>query len=156
LKTWLALTCPVCGFRYSPKKFSPPMKPITFPVQIVTGGGRAKGFRVAEYLPWSMLPTLKQTLAWNSVLSLYDRLGAAYDHFYQELGFLSPEISRILRELQKSYADAYEANSIHDYSYAYTKTRSLPDIAESYIEDDYSKAYAYLLDNPTFEGIHNG
>jgi len=58
------------------------MKPILYPAQIVTGGGRAKGFRVVKYLPWSTLPTFRQTDVWNSLLGLYNRLGAAYDHFY--------------------------------------------------------------------------
>lgn len=120
------------------------MKPIIYPVQVVTGGGRAKGFKVAEYLPWSSLPALKQTDAWNSLLCLYNRLGAAYDHFYQVLGFLSPEISKILQELQKSYANAYGTNPIQDYPQTYAKTPQ-SDIAETYIEDNYSGAYAHLL-----------
>ncbi len=121
------------------------MKPIIYPVQVVTGGGRSKGFRVAEYLPWSSLPALKQTNAWNSLLCLYERLGAAYDNFYQVLGFLSPEIRKILQELQKSYAHAYQANPPSDYARAYASTQTLPDLSELYIEDDYSGAYAHLL-----------
>ena len=125
-RKWPALTCPVCGFRFPPRKFNPTMKQILYPVQIVTGGGRAKGFHVEEYIPWEALPKLQQTDIWPSLLCLYTRLASAYDHFYEVLGFLSPEISKILHELQKSYADAYGANPIHDYSYAYTKTQSLP------------------------------
>jgi hypothetical protein len=55
------------------------MKPIEYPVQIVTGGGRAGGFKVEQYLQWATLPSLKQTAAWKSILCLCDRLGAAYD-----------------------------------------------------------------------------
>ena len=145
LKKWLAFTCPICGFRYPLKKFNPAMKPIAYPMQFVTGGGRAKGFKVAEYLPWQSLPALKQTDAWNSLLCLYDRLGAAYDHFYQVLGFLSPEISKILQELQKSYAHAYQTNPFSEYTRAYVSTQTLPDIAEPCVDDDYSGVYAHLL-----------
>ena len=121
------------------------MEIIAYPVQIVTGGGRAKGFRVEKYLPWSTLPALKQTSAWDSLLCLYDRLGAAYDHFYQVLGFLSPEISKIIQELQKSYAHAYQTNPFSEYTRAYASTQTLPDIAEPYTDDDYSGVYAHLL-----------
>lgn len=144
LKTWFALTCPICGFRYPLRKFNPAMKPIVYPVQVVTGGGRAKGFRVAEYLPWTSLPTLKNTNAWNSILSLYNRLGAAYDNFYQVLGFLSPEIKRLLRESQKTYTDAYRAHTFPEYAQAYHSTQSIQDVADPYGEDDYPRTYAHL------------
>ena len=145
MKKWFALTCPICGFRYPLKKFTPTIKPIVYPVQIVTGGGRAKGFSVEKYLPWSTLPTLKQTGAWNSLLCLYGRLGAAYDNFYQVLGFLSPEIRKIIQELQKSYAHAYQTNPLSEYTRAYASAQALPDIAEPYTDDDYSGVYAHLL-----------
>ena len=145
MKKWFALTCPICGFRYPLKKFTPTIKPIIYPVQIVSGGGRAKGFSVEKYLPWSTLPTLKQTNAWNSLLCLYERLGAAYDNFYHVLGFLSPEIGKIIQELQKSYAHVYQANPPSDYARAYASAQTLPDISEPYIEHDYSGAYAHLL-----------
>jgi hypothetical protein len=147
MKKWLALTCPVCGFRYPLTKFKPAMESIAYPVQIVTGGGRAKGFTVEEYLPWSTLPTLRQTNAWNSLLCLYDRLGAAYDHFYQVLGFLSPEVKKLLQELRGSYADAYRTNRFPDYVNAYTPTELPEDIVEPYSRDDYPDAYAHLLMN---------
>jgi hypothetical protein len=144
-KEWFAITCPICGFRYPTKKFNTDMKPILYPLQLVTGGGRAKGFRVAKYLPWSILPTLKQTYAWNSILILYNRLASAYDNFYQTLGFLSPEIQRMLREL-KSYADVYGTNPMSDYATVYTPPASFDEVSSAYSEDDYSKVYAHLCD----------
>jgi len=129
------------------------MKPITCPAQIVTGGGRSKGFTVEQYLSWTMLPTLRRTDAWNSLLCLYDRLGAAYDHFYQVLGFLSPEIRKLLQESQRSYADAYRTGLSPEYVQAYDLTQSLPDINEAYHETDYSEAYANLLTNQFLGGI---
>jgi hypothetical protein len=147
MKHWFSLTCPVCGFRYPLKKFTPAMKPITYPVQIVTGGGRAKGFKVEKYLPWLTLPTLKQTNAWNSLLCLYNRLGVAYDHFYQVLGFLSPEIRRLLQESQRSYADTYQTNLFPEYGKAYALTEISENIAEPYSDADYPEAYAHLFMN---------
>jgi len=128
------------------------MEPILYPVQIVTGGGRAKGFTVAEYLQWSTLPTLRQTEVWNSLLCLYNRLGAAYDHFYQVLGFLSPEIRKLL-ETQKPYADAYRTNSFQDYAKVYAPTESPIDIVEPYCEVDYPETYSHLLMNQVLGGI---
>jgi hypothetical protein len=144
LKTWIALTCPICGFRYPWKKFNVTMKPILYPVQVVTGGGRAKGFKVDQYLPWSSLPTLRSTDAWNSILCLYSRLGAAYDSFYQVLGFLSPEIKKLLQELQRSYTDTYLANVLPDYTQTYRSGQPSQDIIRSYVGDDYPEAYAHL------------
>jgi hypothetical protein len=131
------------------------MKPILYPVQLVTGGGRAKGFRVEEYLPWSALPTLKQTIAWNSLLSLYARLADAYDHFYQVLGFLSPEMQKLIKQLQRSYEDAYRKNPLSEYTETYAP--KLPnDIVEPYSNADYPTAYVHLLINPTSGGALNG
>jgi hypothetical protein len=125
------------------------MKPILYPLQLVTGGGRAKGFKVARYLPWSTLPTLKQTYAWSSIVALYGRLASAYDNFYQTLGFLSPEIQRMLRELQRSYADVYGAKPLSDYARIYATPTSSSDIASAYSGDDYSKVYAHFTDVTT-------
>jgi len=129
------------------------MEPILHPIQIVTGGGRAKGFTVAKYLPWSTLPTLRQTDVWNSLLCLYNRLGAAYDHFYQVLGFLSPEIKKLLREIQKSYADAYRTNLFPDYAKVYAPMKSSIHIVEPYGEVDYPRAYMHLLMNQVPGGV---
>jgi predicted choloylglycine hydrolase len=129
------------------------MKPIVYPVQIVTGGGRAKGFTVEKYLPWSTLPTLKQTNTWNSLLCLYDRLGAAYDNFYQVLGFLSPEMKKVMKELQTSYEDTYRTSLFPEYARVYAPTQSHQDIAEPYGEDDYPRTYAHLLINQLLEGV---
>ena len=156
MKKWFALTCPVCGFRYTLKKFNPTIEPILYPVQIVTGGGRAKGFKVAKYLPWSTLPTFKQTDVWNSLLCLYNRLGAAYDHFYQVLGFLSPKMKTLLQELQKSYSNPYRTSPFPEYAHVYASMESLQNIAEPYSTDDYPEAYAHLLVNPPLRGVWSG
>jgi hypothetical protein len=147
LKRWFALTCPTCGFRHQLKKFNPTLKPIIYPVQIMTGGGRGKGFTVEKHLPWSVLPTLKQTSAWNSLLSLYARLAAAYDQFYLELGFLSPEIQKLIKQLQKSYTDAYQTNPLLQYTETYAPKQP-DDIVEAYNKNNYPKAYAHLFINP--------
>jgi hypothetical protein len=125
------------------QKFRPALKPILYPVQVVTGGGRAKGFRVEKYLPWTTLPTLKQTNTWNSLLCLYGRLATAYDHFYQVLGFLSPEMQKMLQELQKPYSSAYQTSPFADYPGAYTTTESSMDVADAYQESSYADAYAH-------------
>jgi len=131
------------------------MKPILYPLQIVSGGGRARGFRVMKYLPWSTLPTFRQTDVWKNILCLYSRLAIAYDHFYRTLGFLSPEIKSLLEELQKSYVDSYQSGRTPEYARTYASMESLEDIAETYSEDDYPQAYAYLLINPVFGGVSN-
>lgn len=142
MKKWFALTCPVCGFRYPLKKFGPMMNPIQYPLQLVTGGGRAKGFRVLEYIPWSTLPSLARTEAWNSLLYLYNRLGAAYDLFYETLGFLSPRMKTLL---ESSYAVAYQPNPLENYSNVYDATNTAQDVADAYADDDISGAYSTSL-----------
>lgn len=142
MKNWLAATCPVCGFRYPLKKFSCQLRPIDFPFQIVTGGGRARGFKVQQYLPWSALPEIK-TQAWNSILSIYSRLGAAYDNYYEFLGFLSPKMGALVQRYQ-SYADIYSIKTTPEYSRLYTNATS-NDFTEAYNHADYTDAYAYLL-----------
>jgi len=132
------------------------MEPILHPVQLVTGGGRARGFAVVRYLPWSMLPTLRQTVLWNNLLCLYQRLGAAYDHFYEVLGFLSPKMKMLLQELQKSYSDSYRISPFLEYARVYASTQSLHDIVEPYNEVDYPEAYAHLLINQIPGGVCSG
>ncbi len=153
MKKWLNLTCPVCGFRYPLTKFKPKMSAIVYPLQIVTGGGRAKGFKVEKYLPWSTLPKLRQTNAWNSLLCLYNRLGAAYDQYYLTLGFLSPEIKKILQALQGSYPDAYRTSKFQEYAHAYASTQPAQDIVDAYSAFDYPEAYAQFLKNQFLEGV---
>ena len=126
------------------------------PIQIVTGGGRAKGFKVVKYLSWTVLPTLKQTDVWNNILCLYNRLGAAYDHFYQVLGFLSPQIKILLQQLQRSYVESYQTNPFAQYAQAYTRARSSQNIFESYSKDDYPEAYTQTLINFLLGGAQNG
>jgi hypothetical protein len=145
MKQWYAVTCPVCGFRFSPKKFNAEMKSILYPLQLVTGGGRARGFRVVKYLPWSILPTLRQTQIWNNILVLYGRLASAYDNFYQTLGFLSPDVQSLLRGLNQ-YADVYGTNPTSDYAKIYATPTSTDEIPAAYSGDEYSKVYAYLYD----------
>lgn len=128
------------------------MEHIAYPAAIMSGGGRAKGFTVEQYLPWTTLPTLRRTNAWNSLLCLYDRLGTAYDHFYQILGFLSPEIKKLLQESQRSYVNAYRINPFPEYTQAYASAQPLQDIAEPYSEADYSGAYAHLITNQVLGG----
>lgn len=132
------------------------MKPILYPVQIVTGGGRAKGFKVVKYLPWPILPTLKHTDVWNSLLCLYNRLGAAYDNFYQVLGFLSPKMKTLIQELQRSYVNSYRTSPFSEYARIYASMESLQDITEPYTQDDYPEAYAHLLNTLVLGGIWNG
>ena len=148
MKTWFALTCPVCGFRYPLKKLKD-AQPIIYPLQLVTGGGRAKGFTVLDYLPWTKLPDMKQTEAWNSILCLYNRLSAAYDNFYAFLGFLSPKMKTLLQELNKSYASPYIMEPFADYTPSYIQANPL---AEPYSTPDYSEAYRALLIQPTMRG----
>jgi len=150
------LTCPVCGFRHTLKKFNSTIRPIVYPVQVVTGGGRAKGFKVAKYLPWSTLPTFRQTAVWDSLLCRYNRLGAAYDHFYQVLGFLSPNMKTLLQELQKSYANSYQTSPLPEYAQVYASTGSSQNIATPYCGDDYPEAYSRLLFNPILGGVWSG
>jgi len=148
LKTWLSLTCPVCGFRYPLTRFKPEVSAIAYPLQIVTGGGRAKGFRVVEYLPWSSLPSFARTETWNSILCLYNRLGAAYDLFYETLGFLSPKMRMLL---QSSYAAAYQPNPLDNYAPAYGAASMAQDIVDAYTKDDISDAYsANILSAPNW------
>lgn len=142
---WYALTCPVCGFRFPTKKFCPTMKPIVYPVQIVSGGGRAKGFKVMKYLPWSTLATLQQTDAWVSVLCLYERLGSAYDRFYETLGFLSPQMKKLLQELQRPYGGSYSTSQFPDYSNVYSTTDLSEKVTDAYPDVDYSGVYEHLL-----------
>lgn len=140
---WYALTCPVCGFRFPTKKFCPTMKPIIYPVQIVSGGGRAKGFKVVKYLPWPLLATLRQTDAWVSVLCLYERLGSAYDRFYEVLGFLSPEMKKLVQELQRPYGGSYSSSLFPDYGQVYSPADSSQKMADAYSDSNYSKVYAH-------------
>lgn len=143
MRKWYALTCPVCGFRFQPSKFNPTVKPIRYPVQIVTGGGRAKGFKVVEYLPWSTLPALMKSNLYNSLQCVYDRLAAASDKFYETLGFLSPRMKLLIEELQKSYPDSYIISPFQNYARTYAVQQ---DITDAYAkQDDYSKVYSYLL-----------
>ena len=115
------------------------MRAIAYPLQIVTGGGRAKGFRVVEYLPWSRLKSFARTEAWNSILCLYNRLGAAYDLFYETLGFMSPKMKMLF---QSSYAAAYQPNPFENYADAYGAASISQDIVDSYTKDDISDAYS--------------
>jgi len=144
MTTWITLTCPVCGWRHTLKKFNSTMNPILYPAQIVTGGGRARGFKVAEYLPWSALPQLNRTYVGSSIRSLYSRLAAAYDRFYEVLGFMSPKMRMLLQVHQRSYANSYRTTYLDNYAKAFNLDSS-PAITESYDEDDYSKAYSHLL-----------
>lgn len=137
LKEWLANSC-LCGMRFPLRKFKPNMKPITYPLQIVTGGGYAKGFRTVKYLPWSSLPSFVGTKAWTNIICFYDRLSTVYDRFYETLGFLSPKMRTLL---QAAYPLAYKPNSLENYPTVYSPTNEDQDMVKSYIDDDISDAY---------------
>jgi hypothetical protein len=118
------------------------MKPILYPARIMTGGGRGKGFKVVKYLPWENLRELQaKPHVWNGISCLYERLAAAYDHFYETCGFLSPLMTALIEE-RKSYAASYPTSAFQTYAQAYTPGRS--DIAEAYTHIDYSETYALL------------
>jgi len=100
MKTWYALSCPVCRFRYPLKKFTAALAPFAYPVQLVTGGGRAQGFHVVEYIPWSTLPRLKENPdLWRALNCEYIRLASAFDSFHTYLGFLSPGMREMIASL---------------------------------------------------------
>jgi hypothetical protein len=95
-----------------------------------------------------MLSTLRQTSAWASVIYLYERLGAAYDLYFETLGFLSPKMKMLL---QSSYAVAYRPNPLDNYATAYDPVSMSQDIVDSYTKDDISDAYsARLLSAPSW------
>jgi hypothetical protein len=121
------------------------MKQILYPVRTISGGGRARGFHVQEYFTWGALPRFRQSAIWNNLLCLYTRLGSAYDNFYRVLGFLSPEIKKLLQEIQKGYAGAYQPNPFDNYAAAYGPTSMAQDIVDSYTKDDISDAYSTSL-----------
>jgi len=101
LKKWIDLTCVVCGFRYSPSRFiRNALQPIRYPAQTVTGGGRARGFHVVEYIPWSDITKLKDDPdIWRAVNCEYIRLASAYDNFYDHLHILSPRMIELIDSL---------------------------------------------------------
>jgi hypothetical protein len=117
------------------------MRTILYPLQVVTGGGRARGFRVEKYLPWENLLELQaKTEVWDAIECLYRRLAAAYDHFYEVCGFLSPLMTELIGELRRSYADSYLISQA--YTPAYNPISS--NIAKAYADVDYSDAYTLL------------
>jgi hypothetical protein len=90
----------LCGFRFSPRKFTKSIQPIRFPAQVVTGGGRGRGFHVVQHIPWTEIAKLKMdTQIWNALNCEYVRLASAYDSFYDYLGFLSPRIRDLVGAL---------------------------------------------------------
>jgi len=117
------------------------MNQIEYPLARVTGGGRGRGFRVEEYLPWTALPAFRQTTAWNSLSGLYGRLSEAYDRFYEVLGLLSPGMRRLLQESQNSYSHTYQTDPLADYPNAYAPTEPATDFAGIYDESPYNDAY---------------
>jgi len=151
-KRWFALTCPVCGFRFPPKKFNLTMKEILYPAAVISGGGRAKGFHVEQYVSWESLPKLRQFEIWNNLQCMYTRLGCAYDHFYRILGFLSPEIRRLVQQLQGGYTSAYLTSLFHEYSTSYGPIDKFDKVAEAYPADDYPTAYARSFSRSDLDG----
>jgi hypothetical protein len=101
LKTWIDLTCLSCGFRFSPRKFTKAtIQPIRYPAQIVTGGGRARGFHVIGQISWTDVAKLKMNpQIWQALNCEYIRLGSAYDNFYDYLGYLSPRMQDVTNAL---------------------------------------------------------
>jgi hypothetical protein len=138
-KKWLVLNCWLCGFRLPLKKFDKTLKPILFPLGLAGSRGRARGFATLERLPWSILPTLQNTEQWNSILNLYGRLAAAYDHVYETCGFLSPMMDELIK--RRSYEHSYPIGALHQYPHVYA---AAPDVAQAYVDVDYSNAYTLL------------
>jgi len=102
MKSWFAVTCTVCGFRFPLRRFTSALTPIAYPAQLVTGGGRGSGFRVLEYLPWSKIGDLKgNPEVWRALNCEYLRLSSAYDNFHHYLGFLSPSMSEAIASLNR-------------------------------------------------------
>ena len=85
---------------------------------------------------------MKKTEAWNSILSIYGRLSAAYDNYYDFLGFLSQRMRTLLQQY-KSYAEIYSATATPEYYDAYANTTP-NDFAKSYNHADYTDAYESL------------
>jgi hypothetical protein len=94
---------------------------------------------------------LKQTKTWTNVLFLYDRLGSAYDQFFEVLGFLSPQMKALLLA-SGSYAHAYRTSQSSIYSGIYASQDSLNNV-EPYSEEDYSKVYSQPSLSPVIGGI---
>ena len=142
---YLVLSCPVCTFRHPLRKFEKELAPILFPLGFACSRGRARVFITVERLPWSALPSLRHTRAWESVLGVYRRLAAAYDHFYETCGFLSPRMTALVEELRArlSYPDAYLTTGSPSYVKAYVDTHA--DMASAYNGGDYSETYAVLM-----------
>lgn len=85
---------------HSLRKFARATQPITYPVQLMTGGGRGRGFHVIERIPWSDLSRLRaRAEVWESLNCEYIRLASAYDNFYDYLGFLSPRMLEVTNAL---------------------------------------------------------
>jgi hypothetical protein len=103
MKTWVNLSCPVCGFRHSSQRFvRSAQQPIQYPLQVVSGGGRGSGFHVLRYIPWTELPNLERdSEAWRAINCEYLQLSSAYDNFHTSLGFLSPKIKSIIESLEE-------------------------------------------------------
>jgi hypothetical protein len=146
---WWSFLCPVCGFQHLPRRFKPEMKPILYPARIMTGGGRARGFKVVRQLPWKDLAELRtDTSLWSSVQSLYTRLAYGFDMFFLHLGYLSPGMVKLLQKAQSSYADIYLTNTVADIGQAYSPV----DLSENTSGwSDYSEVYRSLFKNDTQE-----
>ncbi|HYY91581.1 MAG TPA: hypothetical protein VE955_06295 [Candidatus Dormibacteraeota bacterium] len=101
MREWTTLTCLLCRFRHSPRRFiKDPLTTVDYPAAIVTGGGRGVGFRVLRYLPWSGLRVLEQDPeAWRAINCEYAQLANAHDMFYETFGYLSPRVRQIIDSL---------------------------------------------------------
>lgn len=101
MKQCVNLSCVTCGFRFWPETvIKKSLKTIDHPIQIVCSAGRAKGFRVVQYVPWSELSRFRDNVqVWRAVNCEYIRLASAYDNFHLHLGFLSPRILEIMESL---------------------------------------------------------
>ncbi len=102
MKTWFALTCPVCGFRYPLRKFTADLTPINYPVQVVCGGGYRRGFTVARRITWADLRSLDQTSDLMRAINCeYRRLAEAFDNFHFYLGYLSPAMKALVENMRQ-------------------------------------------------------
>ena len=71
-------------------------------MQMVCSGGRAKGFHVVQYVPWSELSRfIDNAQVWRALNCEYIRLASAYDNFHYYLHFLSPRMQAIIDGLTR-------------------------------------------------------
>jgi hypothetical protein len=103
MKECFNVSCFGCGFRFWPETvIKKSLKTIDYPIQMVCSAGRARGFRVIRYVPWSELSTFRDNLqVWRAINCEYMRLAYAYDNFHHYLHFVSPRMQSIIDDLNQ-------------------------------------------------------